>query len=197
MKQNLNMKYLHLALLLLVFSLPSYSHGNIISFTPTGAAGEGLLAGNIDPIPDSTGFGGVGGTGIFFNTETNVLSVDILWGSEFGFGDLTGDVALVHLHGPVDPGPAGFGQVNPDILVPLQNSLSFVPTFDGGSLIDNFFLDDQQEQWLLDSRTYINIHTDAYPFGEIRGYLQNDSVPEPATGILVCCLSTVLFRRRR
>lgn len=191
------MKNVCLTLLLLVFSFPSYSAGDIVSFTPTGVAGEGLLAGNIAPIPNSTGFGGVGSTGIVFNTDTNVLSVDILWGSEFGFGDLTGDVALVHLHGPVDPGPAGFGQVNSNILVALQNSLNFDPAFDGGSLRDDFFLNDQQEEWLLNGQTYINIHTDVYPTGEVRGYLQSDAVPEPTTGLLFCCLSTVLCRRRR
>ena len=191
------MKYFHLTLLFLVTALPTFVHADIISFTPTGTAGEGLLAGNIDPVPNTNGFGGVGSSGIVFNTDTNLLSVDILWGSEFGFGDLTGEVNLLHLHGPVDPGPAGFGQVNTNILVAMQNSLNFDGTADGGSLIDEFLLDDQQEEWLLNNQTYINVHTGAYPGGEIRGYLQANIVPEPSFGFVICGLALGMLKRRR
>ena len=176
----------------------SSSNADIIEFTPTGAAGEGLLPGNIDPPTGSTGSGGVGTTGITFNTETNILSVDLLWGSEFGFSDLTGDVTLLHLHGPVDPGMDGWGQVNTNILVELQNSLNFDPTRDGGGVRDEYFLSNEQAQWLLDSRTYINVHTEMYPMGELRGYLMNNNVPEPAAlpAIAVGMLAALSRRKK-
>jgi len=192
-------------LLVLVFTFasavvfaPTDANGDIIEFTPEGAAGTGLLAGNIAPSTSSAGSGDVGTGGIFFDTDTNSLSVDILWGSQNGFSDLTGDVILLHLHGPVDPGQSGWGQVNTNILVQMQNSLNFDSSGTGGSLVETFFLDDQQEEWLLDSRTYINVHTDLYPNGEIRGYLTNTSaVPEPASfAILLGLAGTILMRRR-
>ena len=193
-------------LLVLVFTFasaivfaPANVNGDIIEFIAEGTAGTGLLAGNIAPSTSSTGSGAIGNGGIFFDTDTNELTVDILWGSENGFSDLTGDVILLHLHGPVDPGQSGWGQVNTNILVQMQNSLNFDSSGSGGSLVETFFLDDQQEEWLLDSRTYINVHTDLYPTGEIRGYLTNTSaVPEPTSVVLLVGLAgTFLIRRRR
>ena len=186
--------------LMLVFAFASSNvNADIIEFTPEGAAGTGFLAGNIAPSTSSSGAGDVGSGGIFFDTDTNLLSVDILWGSENGFSDLTGDVILLHLHGPVDPGQSGWGQVNTNILVQMQNSLNFDSSGSGGSLVESFFLDDQQEEWLLDSRTYINIHTDLYPTGEIRGYLTNttSTVPEPTSVALLFGLAGTIFGRRR
>ena len=74
--------------------------GDIVDFFVTGAQGDGLLPGNINPPTTSTGSGAIGLTGITFDTNTNILSVDIKWGSKNGFSDLTGPVTLLHLHGP-------------------------------------------------------------------------------------------------
>lgn len=48
---------------------------------------------------------------------------------------------------------------------------------------------------LADGKAYLNIHTSAFPGGEIRGFLQ---VPEPASGsLLLIGLTGCLFGRRR
>ena len=48
---------------------------------------------------------------------------------------------------------------------------------------------------LLDGRAYLNIHTSAFPAGEIRGFL---AVPEPGmTGLLALALGAAFLARRR
>ena len=172
-----------------------------VEFFVTGAQGDGLLPGNISPATTSTGSGAIGSTGIIFDTDTNILSVDVEWGSENGFSDLTGEVTLLHWHGPTPSlPPNNFGEVNTDILINFGNSLNFDPSGSGGGLIDTFFLSSDQEEHLLSGRTYINVHSVNYPAGEIRGYLlpTTFSVPEPGTtGVLVGIALTSLVRRRR
>ena len=101
------------------------AEADIVEFIATGEQGEGLLPGNISPGTTSTGSGAIGNTGILFDTDTNILSVDIGWGSENGFSDLTGEVTLLHLHGPTPSlPPFNFGEINPDVLVNLAGSLN-------------------------------------------------------------------------
>ena len=174
------------------------ARADLIEFFVTGAQGDGLLPGNIDPPTSSTGSGGIGATGIIFDTDTNILSVDVEWGSENGYSDLTGAVTLLHWHGPTaDAPPDNFGQVNPQILINLGNSLQFDSSSTGGSLVDTFFLSNDQEEYLLSGRTYINVHTAAYPMGEIRGYLlPTSAIPEPSS-FVVLSATLLLMRRNR
>ena len=76
-----------------------------IEFRLTGNAGNGLLPGNVTPPTSSDGSGGIGLTGIIFDLDTNFLFIDIGWGSENGYSDLTGEITNLHLHGPT-PNPA-------------------------------------------------------------------------------------------
>lgn len=176
-------------------------NGDQVQFFLTGAQGNGLLPGNIDPVPSSNGSGDMGLTGIVFDTDANELSVDIEWGSENGFSDLSGEVTLLHLHGPTPSlPPDNFGEVNTQIIVNLAGSLNFNSSGTDGSLNDVFFLSDEEEDWLLSGRTYINVHTELYGAGEIRGYLlpTTFAVPEPNTGFLaVCLVAATALRRRR
>ena len=186
-----------------LFALILCCHGTAdeVQFFLTGAQGEGLLPGNIDPPTSSSGSGDMGITGIVYDTDTNILSVDIQWGSENGYSDLSGEVTLLHLHGPTPSlPPANFGEVNPNIIVNLANSLEFDSSATGGSLVDDYFLSEQQEDWLLSGRTYINVHTAMYETGEIRGYVipQGLLIPEPgATFVLGSGLTFIIGRRRR
>ena len=180
------MKIRALVFCLVVIHLAGVAKSDEIQFFLTGAEGIGLLPGNIDPPTSSTGSGNAGSTGIVYDTDTNTFSVDIEWGSENGYSDLSGEVTLLHLHGPTPSlPPFNFGEVNPNIIVNLANSLNFNSSGSGGSLVDEYFLSNQEEEWLLQGRTYINVHTAMYETGEIRGYLlpQGFSIPEPGTGI--------------
>ncbi|MEM7456868.1 MAG: CHRD domain-containing protein [Planctomycetota bacterium] len=165
-------------------------------FELTGAGGDGLLQGNIDPPTGEPGSGGIGSTGIFFDDQTSTLHVDVVWGSGFGFGDLSQDVDRLHLHGPTaDSAPLNFGQTAP-LLVNLSSSLSFDATATGGGVNDDFFLSANDANDLLAGRLYINVHLTPTDTGMIRGYLVQ--IPEPGTvvPILIGATSFVLRRRR-
>ena len=168
-----------------------------VEFRLTGNAGAGLLPGNVTPPTTSTGSGGIGLTGIIFDLDTNILHIDIGWGSENGYSDLTGEITMLHLHGPTDdPPPKSFSQTG-ELLINLGNSLNFDSSPTGGGLVDDFFISNPDVPALLGGRTYINVHTAMYEFGEIRGYLVR-VVPEPgSTVILACLVSIAAFSRRR
>lgn len=173
------------------------AHADIIEFKLTGAAGEGLLEGNIDPGTGETGTGGIGSTGITFNTNTNILHIDVLWGSANGFTDLSADVMMLHLHGPTpDSGTDAFGQTAP-LMITLSNSASFDASASSGSVNDNFFVDNDDVSAVLEGRTYINVHLSDSDTGVIRGYLL--AVPEPSSMLVlpVVMLALFVFRRTR
>ena len=161
----------------LVFGTTS-AKADIVSFILTGAAGEGLLEGNIDPATGEPGTGGIGMTGITLNTNTNILHVDLEWGSANGYTDLSQAVDRVHLHGPTDgAGTGAFGQTAP-LLVTLSNTTDYDASASAGFLNGNFFIDNDDIQAVLDGRTYINVHLTPTDTGAIRGYLL--AVPEPS-----------------
>ena len=194
----MNLRTLSCCLVVLLFCGTAYC--DQVQFFLTGAQGIGLLPGNIDPPTSSTGSGDMGIAGILLDTDTNILSIDIEWGSENGYSDLSGEITLLHLHGPTPSlPPSNFGEVNPNIIVNLANSLNFNSSATGGGLNDGYFLSNQEEEWLLSGRTYINVHTEMHPTGEIRGYVLPNSVPEPGSTIFVSgiVIAAVLRRRRK
>ncbi len=170
---------------------------DIISFVATGTAGSGLLEGNIDPPTGEVGTGGIGSTGITFNTDNNLLHIDVEWGSSNGYTDLSQDVLKLHFHGPTAGSfDAAFGQMAP-LLITLSGSTTFDNSASSGGVNDNFLLDAANAQHLLDGRTYINVHLSDSDTGVIRGYLQR-AVPEPGSVfvILPLAIATCLRRRR-
>ena len=189
---------LHLIFFVLAVAIWSQRNANadIVKFIATGAAGEGLLEGNILPTTGEQGSGGIGSAGIIYNTDNNILRVHVEWGSANGYTDLSADAFRVHLHGPTpSSGDAAFGEVAP-LLISLSTSVSFDASASSGGINDLFFVDQTDEQALLDGRMYINVHLSSEDKGVIRGYLQ--PVPEPgsiavlgAIGVLISC------RRRR
>ena len=133
--------------------------------------------------------------GIFFNTNTNILRIHVLWGSANGFTDLSADVFKLHLHGPTpDAGTAAFGQTAP-LLLTLSNSSTFDGSATSGGVNDIWAIDDDDVATLLDSRTYINVHLSDADSGVIRGYVL--AVPEPASMIPFMLATTAGLAARR
>lgn len=186
-------------ILALVASLVTVSHLNadLVEFRLTGNGGDGLLESNVTPGTGSAGAGGIGFTGITLNTVTNILHVHVEWGTDNGYaGDLTGPVTMLHLHGPTPSNaPNSFSETGP-LMVTLSTSLSFNSSPINGGVNDDFFINNADIQAILDGRTYINVHTAAHEFGEIRGYLVA-VVPEPASVVLLTPLALLLWRRSR
>lgn len=121
-----------------------------------------------------------------------------------GFGGLTAPTTASHIHCCVDPsGAAGVATTVPtfpgfptgvtsglyDRSLDLTDSASFNPAFllasGGNTLAAELML----AQGLANGRAYLNIHTTAFPAGEIRGFLTAASspspVPEPSSFLLL------------
>jgi hypothetical protein len=137
------------------------------------------------------------------------------------FADLLAPVTVAHIHvinGPGDTNTA-------DTLGPVATT---TPTFTGfpsgvtasnyNSTFDMTLASSYRAGWIADSggttalaevelfagimegRAYLNIHTEQFPAGEIRGFLQLQpaAIPEPATLLLLGSgLAAVGYRRRR
>ena len=177
------------ALCLLITSLPSYA--DIVDFRLYGRVGFGLRTGNEIPAASGNGSGNVL-SGITYDTDLNLLTMDIGWGSGNGFNDLTGNVTVMHIHGP-----ANINQ-NAGALINLHTLAGFNGSGTNGSLNDSVTLTAGQESNLLAELLYINVHTSANGGGEIRGNLF--VIPEPSSAgllILGLALSGFVVRRRR
>ena len=181
------------------FATTSPLAADIIELNLSGTAGEGLLPGNVTPGTSSSGSGGEGTIGLLFDTQLSELTIDIQWGSVYGFNDLTGPVTLLHLHGPTENvAPDSFSQVTTNILVNMTNSL-VDNTPNGGSLTADYFINPSDVAAILSGQTYINVHTEMYEMGEIRGYIvPAGSVPEPGSfGWCLSLIGLLASRRRR
>ena len=126
----------------------------------------------MDGTQAGTGSPGSGVGIINLNTDTRQLEWNIT------FGGLVGDELVSHFHGPAPAGqPAGV-------------QISLPP---GTPKIDSQVISEQQQTDLLAGLWYVNIHTDAFPGGEIRGQV----VPEPVTISIMGLGALILLRRSR
>ena len=105
------------------------------------------------------------GTGTMaYDDLTKQLSWDI------SFSGLSAGATASHFHGPAAPG------VSATVQIPI--SLGAYINMTSGNLVGMATLTSTQEADLLSDLWYINIHTNLYPGGEIRGQVQ--VVPLPA-----------------
>ena len=165
----------------------------IIDFDLKGIAGFGLLPGN-EPIA-SGGTGGEIGSGITFDDATNLLTLNIGWGSSQGFTDLSSTATASHIHVTASNNGAGFTQTGA-VLFTLTRSTNAVTggTFTGPS--NAITLTAAQKTDLFNGKYYVNIHTANNGGGELRGFLV--PVPEPGTLLWGAAVGLVAgFRRVR
>lgn len=130
------------------------------------------------------------GTGLAtmtFDTAANLLSWDLSWSG------LLGTPFVIFFHGPADATQNAGVQINIGAISGLTSpSIGLTP------------ISDLQETDLLAGLWYINIHTDTFPGGEIRGQVmvvtdgQGGSVPAPAAlPLLIFGLGGLSLARRR
>jgi hypothetical protein len=123
-----------------------------------------------------TGSPGTGSAIMTYDDATGLFSWEITWSG------LLGDETLAHFHGPALPNQ------NAGIQVDIGAISGLVSPSIGSTNITGSQADD-----LLDGLWYINIHTDQFAGGEIRGQV----VPEPSTPILVGAAITAFALRTR
>lgn len=109
---------------------------------------------------------GSGAATITFDDVTNELDWNII------FGGLSGAATAAHFHGPAVVGVNAGVQVNIGSISGLTSPMIGSATLSGAQATD-----------LLAGLWYINIHTEMYPGGEIRG--QVHVVPLPAAAWLM------------
>lgn len=118
------------------------------------------LSANMDGSQANAGAGtgsmGTGTATITLDTDSNTLSWVIDWSG------LTGDPTVMHFHGPALPNQ------NAGVQVPTA---TVSPPVVGGAV-----LTDAQENDILAGLWYLNLHTDVFPAGEIRGTVVQDIV---------------------
>jgi glucose/arabinose dehydrogenase len=148
------------------------AHAHQIAFDLAGKAGAGLLSGNENVTINGTpGSGGEVGTGIVFNDQTRVLTINVAWGSGNGFANLSGDARAGHIHGPTASGGTASFNENASVMIGLDDKPGWNPNATNGGFSGSVTLTEAQVQFLFAGRLYINIHTPTNGGGEIRGNL--------------------------
>lgn len=107
-----------------------------------------LKGSNEVPPNESQAFGS---SVVTFDTESR----ELVW--SISYSDIDGSVIGAHIHGPAS------SQENAGILIPLDNSKNPIT----GKLI----LNGEQAAHIEAGMTYINLHSEKIPSGELRGQL--------------------------
>ena len=180
--------------------------GIVLGICPqTSQAGFIVYVANL--APEATGATGTGFAQVTLDTVARLMRVQV------SFSGLSGNTTVSHIHGPTAvPGvgtagvmtttptfsgfPAGvkFGtyDVTLDTLASSTYRAGFI-TANGNTVAG---AEAALYASLLDGKAYFNIHSSAFPGGEIRGFL--NAVPEPAslTSLAIGAVGLLLARRR-
>jgi CHRD domain len=103
---------------------------------------------------------------VFYTRETRILTYTVRWSG------LTGNVAAMHIHGQAPTGYiAGIFQTFTiaSIVKCANNATTTCGSYTGTLLVDGVAI---KENDLLNGFYYVNIHTAAFPGGEIRGQIR-------------------------
>ena len=115
----------------------------------------------------------------FVTLQDETLSFLLTW--DISWSGLTGPAIGMHFHGPAD-----FG-MNASIQVDIGAISGLTSPSIGSTVIDNL-----QAAQILEGLWYVNIHSDMFPGGEIRGQV----IPAPGA-LALLGLGGLLARRRR
>ncbi len=180
--------FVHAALLVgLVCGLPSLSRAQVILYSTT-------LSGPAESPPNASA-----GTGFAFVTLDLTLKTMRL---QTTFSGLTGNVTASHIHAATalpGVGTAGVATQTPTFSgFPLGNTFgmydntfdmtlasSFNPAYitaHGGTTAQAFT---DLSTAIAGGQAYLNVHSSAFPGGEVRGFLAPAAAPEPGTLALV------------
>ena len=173
-----------------LMALVAHAQAGIILFDLQGRAGAGLLGGN--EFPSAVVGGGSGGElpgGIFYDDVTDMLTINVGWGSANGFTDLTANTTAGHLHGPASMNQSA------GVKYGLGNLPGWNPSATAGGFNGTISILAADEAALLNGQFYFNAHTAANPGGEIRGNLV--VVPEPSVVVLGALGAGALLLRLR
>jgi hypothetical protein len=152
---------------------------------------------NESNMPASTASGGVLGS-ITYDDVANLLTFDFGYGSAFGFSDLNSNWnGGVHIHGD-GSNTAHFpaNNSNAGVIYDLASSHTAAGPR-SGRVTGTRTITATHEGWLFNNQLYINVHTQSFPGGEIRGQLV--IVPEPGALCLAVLagIGALSLRRRR
>ena len=151
----------------------------VLPVVPTSRAAlvDFIVAPNADQIVGlDVDSAGTGAGWLRLNTDTHT----IVW--SLVTSNLTGPPIGAHWHGPAGPGE------NADMQVVIDHTLN--------PMVGSAVLDSVQQVQLLENLWYVNVRTEAYPTGEIRGQAVR-VIPEPATVALLALGALCLWRSRR
>jgi hypothetical protein len=128
---------------------------------------KGIIMTGSNEVPASTSTA-LGNLDVTYSKETRTLNWSVTWSG------LTGPVSLMHIHGVA---PKGFTAspvqniITPSNGIFLPNATTFPATgkLSGTMQVDGVIV---KEADLLNGMYYLNIHTAAWPNGEIRGQIE-------------------------